>query len=478
MKKYLIFTILFSTLTAMAGAWLFTAGSLSTGPSIASLDFEVFAKGGYASELFWYPSFVNSPATFGTNIVLNDVLVLRATGQSRIDKQLVVAVDDRPTTYELEPPQGEWSLAMPADGIAILSNDVLVAQGGVGTAQAIFTTSQGVARSVTVPFTQASSGTILKNPGAEIIGTWREAVSTNVIAHFAAADKSITSTYKYHRETTFGTNGVSTWTFPNCFQLYERGGTNSNAPDPRLANASFFWPEVADALRCVSSWRGDWYAHRPFIAVAPHYAISVAHWRQTNTWIPWCVDRATDTWMTNRLASTGNDDPGRVGTTVDISVHRFTEAFPSNILMRFLPSSRLTALSPSMLSGAIGMVACSHNTVHPIQLQPWRAWGLPVSSLTHAPWDSYAAGYDADQWLPRDYLGIGSLVHNTHLWDSGHLSFFWVNGVLVPVGTFTFANGGANALMNPIIVSRLAEIISADSSGAETISLISTEELQ
>ncbi len=453
-------------------------GSIVEGDPVALAalsNLTVTAEGGYASEIFWYPTAVNAPAQIGTNVVLDDIMILLASGQSRIDKRLAVAVDERPTVYEIEPPSGTWTLEPGSETIAVLSNDVLVAQGGVGLARAIFTTDAGEAKSVDVGFAQPATGTVIKNPSAEIEGSWRAGVSTNVIAHFAAADTNIVSTYRYHRETAFGPNGVSTWTFPNSLQLYETGGTNSNAHDPRVANASFFWPEVADALRCVSSWRGDLYAHRPYIAVAPHYAISVVHWRQTNTWIPWCVDRDTDTWMTNRLAVTSNDDPGRVGSVADVSVHRFNDAFPTNILMRFLPQSHLETLSPSLLNSAIGMTASSHNTVHPAQLKPDN---MPNSLQAHSAWTSYEVVWDHTRWLQREYGGVETLTHNTHLWDSGHLSFIWINGILVPVGTFTFANGGGNALLNDYIINRISEIVQADSAGAETVGIISTEELQ
>lgn len=463
--------VVLSCLAAAAGVNIVASSSGGAGGSVLQ---SVVAKGGYASEVFWYPTFQDSPATFGTNVVHDDITMLLADSQSRIDKRLVVAVDQRPTVGAIEPPEGTWSLEPGAEGVAVLSDDVLVAQGGVGTARAIFTTTDGDSKLAIVPFRSARAGTVLFKPFEEIAGTFRHGVSTNVIAHFAAANTNAISTYRFHRETSHGETGSSTWTFPNCFQLYEAGGVNTDAPNPRAVNETFFWPEVADALRCVSSWRGDWYAHRPFIAIAPHYGISVAHWRQTNTWVPWCVDRDAGIWMTNRLASTGHEDPGRVGTVADVSVHRFTEAFPTNILMRFLPQSRLAALSPSLLNSSLGMTASSHNTVHPEQLRPS---GGPLAS-SHRTWRGYEVVGNVSQWLPRSYGGVDALTHNVHLWDSGHLSFFFINGVLVPVGTFTFANGGGNALMNDTIINRIAEIIVADSGGAETVGLIAVEELQ
>ena len=193
----------------------------------------VSASGGYATEVFWYPTFQDSSATFGTNVVHDDITMLLADSQSRVDKRLVVAVDERPTVDAIEPPEGSWSLEPGAEGVAVLSDDVLVAQGGVGTARAIFTTTDGDSKLVVVPFRNAQAGTVLFKPSGEIAGTFRHGVSTNVIAHFSAANTNAISTYRFHRETSHGTNGVSTWTFPNCFQLYEAGGVNTDAPKAR-----------------------------------------------------------------------------------------------------------------------------------------------------------------------------------------------------------------------------------------------------
>jgi hypothetical protein len=462
----------FATATVLNPPWATPADVASATGAVS-----VAASGGYASDLFWYPTSTAYPdyAASTNTFALDDIVVVLADPETRINRRLSVLVDERPTIYEIHPPEGAWSVAAGYETIATLSNDVLVAQGDVGVVRAVFTTDDGEAKEVAAPFTRPIANSVVAKPAVDVAGSWREAVSTNVIAMFSAVDTNAFSTYRFHRETTFGTNGVSTWTFPNSLQLYEADGVNTDAHDPRTVNNSFAWPSVADALRCVSSWRGDWYAHRPFIAVAPHYGISVTHWRQTNTWVPWCVDRDAGAWITNRLASTGHEDPGRVGAYGDVSVHRFTEAFPTNILMRFCRQTVLASASASMLNGAIGMTASSHNTVHPAQLQPP---GAPPAT-GHKPWDAYEVVWDSARWLPRDYAGVEALVHNTHLWDSGHLSFFWLpNDVMIPVGTFTWATGGGNALMRDTLLDRVAEIIEADSMATETLTLITAEELQ
>lgn len=479
----------FAVVTVSNPPWATAAdvAAATSGISVAESDplalaaisnLAVIATGGYATDVFWYPISIPYTVTGGTNIIEDDIYVTLASGSSKQDYLLSVEVDARPTVYSIDPPQVAWSLDATSAALGSISNNVLASSGTTGLARVYATGAGGETKALRVPITKPQGGSVLLKPAADVAGTFRAAVSTNLIALFAAADTNAASRYRFHRETTFGTNGVSTWTFPNSLQLYQAGGVNTDAHDPRVSNKTFAIPALADALRCVSSWRGDWYAHRPFIAVAPHYGISVAHWRQTNTWVPWCLDRADDTWMTNRLSVTGHEDPGRIGVYGDVSVHRFETAFPSNILMRLMRPAELAKLSPSLLNGAMGLTASAHNTVHPAQLQPFKPYNMSLPPVGHAPWSSYEAVFNPARWLPRDYAGIASLVHNTHLWDSGHLSAFWVNDVLVPVGTFTYASGGWNALLNDSLITSVSAIVEADSDGAETIGLITSEELQ
>ena len=462
----------FAAVTVLNPPWATPADVASATGAVS-----VAATGGYATEVFWYPMYTPYTVTGGTNVVDDDIYVTLASGSSKQDYLLGVEVDARPTVYAIEAPEVSWALDASSVALGSITNNVLASSGTSGVARIVANSPAGT-KALRIPIPKPQGGSVLLKPAADVAGTWRDAVSTNLIALFASADTNTVSAYRFHRETAFGTNGVSTWTYPNSLQLYEDAGANTDAHDPRETNKTFAIPALADALRCVSSWRGDWYAHRPFIAVAPHYGISVAHWRQTNTWVPWCVDRAADTWMTNRLSVTGHEDPGRIGVYGDVSVHRFETAFPSNILMRLMRQTELAKLSPSLLNGAIGITASSHNTVHPTQLQPWNVHGLAIPGAGHLPWGNYETVFDTARWLPRDYAGIAALVHNTHLWDSGHLSAFWISDVLVPVGTFTYVNGGWNALLNDSLISGVAAIIEADSDGAETLGLISSEELQ
>jgi hypothetical protein len=310
---------------------------------------------------------------------------------------------------------------------------------------------------------RAATSQIIENPAKEIDGTWRRTVLTNVISKFVAAKVEATSRYQYHRDTPFGETG-SLWTHPNCFQLYETNGVNTDAHDPRSVNQTFFWPELADALLCQSSWRGDWYAHRPYIVIAPHYAVSAAHWNQNNSNVPFCTNRLTQAFMTNQLV-TNYAFSGMVGTVVDISVHKFRDAFPSNLIVNVVRQSVLTNQSPSMLSKSIGILLSSHNTVHPVSLTACNSNKEEPNSLErHQEWDWVGVSWMEDDWMEGNYYDLGKMSHSTHMYDSGHGYFFWIKGKLVLVGSFSIPEGGSNSFMKDSTIDDINSIMSLSGS--------------
>ena len=444
----------------------------------------VRTEGGYASDYFWVPSYVPHSVFGGTNFVVDDVIVRVADGATRQDYLLRPRVDERPTVHALAPLDVVWTLDEADARLGSIDGDVFRTLGVQGVANIRAEGSDGSVKHLKLPIPELAGGAVLRRPYADVPGTFRESVSQYIIDMFDtnAVHASHWSRYRFHRETAFGDLGSSDWSYPDIWQVFETDGLNTDAHDPRTVNHSFAEPALAKALLCRSSWRGDWFAHRPYIAIAPHYAISVSHWKQNNRSAPWCVDWENETWMTNVLdRTTGHEDPGRVGALADVSIHRFVYEFPTNIVMRFMRQSELRKVSPSMLVHCLGVTYSSHNTVHPTELRPWYWSDQEFSVNKHENWSGgygYQAAFLPDLWLDtRDYKGIGTLVHNTHLWDSGHLSAFWINGVLVPVGTFTYVGGGGNSFLSDPLLDSIKAVVEADSGGAETIQFISSEEL-
>jgi hypothetical protein len=439
----------------------------------------VASAGGYASADFWWPiSYAIAAQSINTSTqVVGDVTMLRAAVPYVQNRRLEARVDQRPLQHELVVPSVTWSIL--SGTVATLTNDVLEADGSDGIVLVQADAGDRGIRRAAIPCAPARGGDTLANPFGEISGTWRHAVSTNTLERFAGADTNAISPYQYCRNSSHGPQ-TTNW-FPNAYQLYGLAGTNDNAVLPTVANASFFWPELANALNCVTAWRGDWYAHAPYVIVSPHYAVGANHFSKSYTQTYWCFDRSTNDF---RYVSWDPTAPtnGKIGSVRDVSIHRFAAAMPSNMIARVVRGSVLATVSPSVLDRSVAIGHTSHNTVALFGISPAYLNSRDPIPATHRAWTySFGASKQPGRsgWVAEIEAEIpAGAQHTTHLWDSGHPLFWWLNGSLVLAGSWTTALGGPNAFAADGLLDQLEAMIRQDSGGVEGLWFMTAEELQ
>ena len=402
-----------------------------------------------------------------------DIVSEYASSASIPDKRLFVATDARPLEGAQDAPGVTWTQTG-GSAVASLDGTRLRATGAPGLAYVRATDTGGVSRALSVPFAAPQTGTLLQFCVADATNTWRDAMDRFVHAKFAAVDTNAFHVYKYHRDTTFAEPGHSSWTAPDALQLYAGTRANWNDPDPRGVNAGFFDATLGDGLRCLSSPRGDWYAYRPYIAVAPHYILGVNHWtaKAGDTWTVFCTNRNPAAFLRVTFPRV---DRNRVLVVRDVSLHRTDTAIPQEICARFLRNRELAKLSPSYLYGATFVTVSTHNTVHPVPLTS-RPLGATVERAE--PWDAFSERYPIRFTFDPDGR-LGSLYHDVHNWESGHPCFLWApNGRLALASTWTYAGGGYNAFFNDELIDAIRYAVEKDSGGAETILEWTKEDLQ
>lgn len=441
----------------------------------AATDITVATAGGYASPDFWWPCFYEMPAASvnGATQTVGDVTILVAENDYIMDRKLAACVDERPLNHALSVPSVGWSVV--SGDVATLDGDVLLAVGIPGMMVVNGDAGDRGTKRVSVPFAAARGGQVLLNPLGEVAGTWREAVATNVLHHFAIANTNVVSPYRFCRNSSHGPQ--TTNYFPDAYQLYGSDGVNDDAVRPTIANSSFCWPELADALRCTTAWRGDWYADAPYVIVAPHYAVGANHFTKSYTQTYWCFDRESNDF---RLVPWDTTAPknGKIGTVRDISIHRFETAMPSNMIARVVRGSLLKTVSASVLDRTPVIGHTCHNTValFGISAATWE----PVIPRLNRSWnESFGASESRYPWV----ADIGQptpqgAIHRTHLWDSGHPLFWWVHGHLVLAGTWTTALGGSNVFAADTVLDQLDAAIRHDSGGTEGLYFLSEGDLQ
>jgi hypothetical protein len=208
------------------------------------------------------------------------------------------------------------------------------------------------------------------------------------------------------------------------------------------------------------------------------------HYAKSYTQTYWCFDRATNDFRWVQWSPSAGVN-GVVGSVRDISIHRFDTAMPTNMVVSVVRNSVLRRASQSVLDRSAAVTLNSHNLVSLVGVSP-RYFGATMT-LAHESWGSWFSGtvrppsvdwlYDAS-WLADEITVPAGALHTTHVRDSGHGVFWWLNGRLVLMGTWTYATGGPNVFVSDHVIDSINAVISADSGGAESLRELSLEDLQ
>ena len=432
--------------------------------------------GGYASPApFWYPVATDdgteelSPALVPDGDVMSSVAEVAKVP----NKRLRIALDPR----EIEAGSGdvptvEWEQAG-GTAVARLEGTLLRATGAPGLAYVRATDTGGVSRALAVPFAAPQTGSLLAWGVADLKGSWRDGVDRFVYSRFASVDTNACHVYRWCRDTVFGPSGSSTWTAPDALQLYLGTGSGAwDAHDPGRVNPVFFDAILADALRCFSTPRGDWYAHRPYVAIAPHYLLAVRHWSKKDGegWTRFCTNRTAQSFQRVTFPKPKDE---RVLEVRDVTVHRTDQALPADICARFLRNRELAKLSSSFFQGGTFVTVTTHNTVAPCPLV-----GAMDGDGEAAPWTRF--GERAHLRFAYDPDGrLSSLHHLVHQYESGHPCFLWApNGRIALAGTWTYSAGGSNAFFDEELIDEIKRAVEEDSGGTESIQEWTAEDLR
>jgi len=436
-----------------------------TGEIEAALaDLSLSLPGGYASPDYWWITYSDIYAD-KTNTLerLGDIFILFASGSSIYDKRLEVEVNARMLDNALTPPDVTWSIVASSVPV-VLDGDVVQAplQEGAVTVEAD-AGERGIKRQAIV-FAETRERTVLQNPAAEDDSTFRHELTFSLAQKLNSAPNDRISHYQYCRN--------ADKDFLDAFQLYGTNGANDDAVLPTVANRTFFDKGIGDQLRCVTAWRGDHYAHAPYVVIAPHYAVGAAHFAKSYTRTWWCFDRDTDDFRYADWDPAAGKN-GVIGTVRDVSIHRFAEAMPQSMIVHVMRNSEIKKLSPSVFSRTMVLGHTCHNTVAPYGIMPGE--NVLHQSVTHTDWhEGFRASWDNvrfGKWIMPDEVTalLPGTCHTPHLWDSGH-PIFWVmptEDTLVLAGTWTTAYGGSNAFASEALLDAIETIIRADSGGAE-----------
>ena len=443
------------------------AESFVTHDDLAAMDYaekDVKLRGGYATSNFWYVTASPVYEDAGSVQTVGDVGVAYAAtlrwpvyrlGAEAESRELV---DGGGTSSTL--PAGSWRLVSGSE-YATLSNDVVRPKMVPGIAVVAYTPTDASEpeRRISLPFNPSGVGSVVRGPYSEDAQTDRGRWMNQLKAYFLGSLSTPLTAYPYHGDTVYDASGRSTWSCRNSLQLY------ANVQNPGAVNTGFFNQELGRLLMCQTAWRSDQAAKKPYIAVSPHYAISVKHWNQENDSALWCTNRSPAKFATLRFDGTSKNRSGVVGSVRDVTVHRMRDPFPQHILVHFIRNEELAKVSPSYFSHAVAVELSSHNTVHPMMVRPGDS-AKYARTDEFRPWTSFVASPDG---FLAGYEGLEALSHSIHIHESGHGVYWWVDGKLILCGTFTYANGGPNAFHDSDLIDAVNEIIRKDSGGAESL---------
>lgn len=437
---------------------------------LAAMDYaenEVRMRGGYATSNFWYVTASPVYDVSGADRAVGDVVVsyaeslrwpsysLSAEPESRV---LLGDGSDEPTFL----PAGRWKIVSGAE-YATLSNNVVLPTKVPGVAVVAYVPENDSEpeRRISLPFNPSGTGSVVRGPLSENPESARGRWMASIRSLFLGSLSTPETRYRWHGDTVYDASGNSSWSVRNSLQLYKADDTQ----DPRTRNTGFFSPELGRLLMCQSSWRSDRDAHKPYIAVSPHYCISVKHWSQDNSSAVWCTNRTNAKFASFRFDSQPNNRSCRIGSVRDVSIHRMKDAFPESILCHFMRNEELAKVSPSYLNYGVAVTLTSHNTVHPTVVRPGNLarYGRYEEP---SPWTSFVS--DQSGFL-SGYEDLEPLAHATHIHESGHGVYWYVDGKLILCGTFTYASGGPNAFHDGDLLDAINAAILKDSGGAEQL---------
>lgn len=234
-------------------------------------------------------------------------------------------------------------------------------------------------------------------------------------------------------------------------------------------NHSFVNEDLANAMRPWALNQGPWYGFGLACIIAPHYAIASSHY--TKNFYVWCESRTggeiVDGKDTGKFfyrcpapnSATGTGNHGVIAALdSDLSVIYFQEAFPSNMIQKFVNPVMWRSISGSRLHGALGIAMTGHNTVFPVEMTQ-DIFGSHDNN--HGGW-KYCAGWKNEhgelpnlEWRPHGLYSIpqneplldgagwaehhkdlpfNDLVHFGHVGDSSRPCGFWTGKCFIPMG--------------------------------------------
>ena len=379
-------------------------------------------------------------------------LVQRSAGV--LSSRLHAWRERRDEEFIVEEISGTWELVSGGQ-YATLSNGVLYATGTTGTVAVRFS-GEGQSLSALVPMDYTLPGSTVIAPCAEqhpSNAVWRTVASQYTAGIFAGVPTVPASSYRHGR----GGEPDYYCEIPDSLQLY----TTAENRNPLTVNPDFFDANLADLMRCQSVGRTDFYTGsdtRPALFISPHVAICAAHYTPREA--TFCLDRAAPSFrrFTFRQLTGAPGLPADLG---DLRVLWSDEAFPTNLLPRFIRAEELRNLSPSLYAAGVGLYQSQHGTVHPCIVWPIRDNG---------GWAAIHPGFDGvlaplygrnDTWS----AALTPYQHIVHGGDSGHAVFLrWYYAdesryVLVPIGLYHYATGSGESLLSADVQSWLHGIM-------------------
>ena len=433
------------------------AGDYATTGYVARAIAEAVPAGGdeWATNTYAYITW--SPETSPAQVVEEDWLDARRLVQRSagvLSSRLHAWRERRDEEFIVEEISGDWELVSGGQ-YATLSNGVLYATGTTGTVAVRFS-GAGQSLPALVPMDYTLPGSTVIAPCAEqhlSNAVWRAVASMYTAAMFTNAPTVPASSYRHGR----GGEPDYYCEIPDSLQLY----TTAENRNPLTVNPDFFDADLAGLLRCQSVGRTDFYTGsdtRPALFISPHIAICAAHYTPREA--TFCLDRAAPSFRRYAFRQlTGA--PGLPGDLGDLRVLWSDEAFPTNLLPRFIRAERLRELSPSLYAAGIGLYQSQHGTVHPCIVWPLRDTG---------GWAAIHPGFDGvlAPLYGRNDTWSGPLTpyqHIVHGGDSGHAVFLrWHYAaesrfVLVPIGLYHTATGSGESLLSTAVQTWLDGIV-------------------
>ena len=377
----------------------------------------------YADPAPWRLSLAMLPADTATSTYVatnagSDVGAEMRRAATYSDAQLFVETDDRPPPYSYAAPTGTWSIVSdPAGAASGISAGGLLSS-SMSTSGAVvvrYDAGDAGSRTLNVWMSQSSRAAATGRL-AEIPGTFRHACQTNLLARLAAVDPDGPRSRYGLQYAGTNTDHVALHDILDALSPYNDLGDALAAPT--AINPDFFWPELADALRCESVGRSDhpnWWTYAPVLAIAPHFAVTAAHWNFAPT-AKFCASReGSGTFVTCRPLQRWIK-PG-----TDLALIQYRDEIPAGCIARLCPSNTLARLSPSLFSKAVGVTSSQHDTVHPFVV----------------------GGGNRQDWMVAGYEAATNAIHYVHGGDSGHVyGIVTPRAQFIPFGCFHTAGGG------------------------------------